>query len=685
MPDSEIDPYDIGALERSVNDSATRVSAIWLSFVAFSAYLAAAASNVSHRQLFLEDPIKLPTINIDLPLVASAILLPLLFVIYHVFLLLQVVLLARTADAYNEALEHGVSEAADRTLVRQRLANTLFAQLFAGSPREREGLLGWLLRLMAWVTLAIAPVLVLLVFEIKFLPYHSPVVTWTHRGLIALDLLAVLLLWAAAVRPRNDMTWRAPQHHWETAAGAAVVVALCCVFVTFPGEPARTLVRHLSFVQLASNDYPDCWAPKFIAALFSDSLSLQGEDFVDEDKLDKIKKIAEANGQTPSDSERTRSFRGRDLRCGNFAGADLRRAEFTGADLSGSSLKGAHLEGATFSSARLRQAVLNGAQLQGAFFAEKVGLDAPLKAADLQGASLIEAQLQGALLSKAKLQNASFEKARLPGAELDQAELQGASFHGARLQGASLDGASLLGVDLLVADVRGAWFVDARLHSALLGSTDFRGANFERAMLQGARFNSSQLTLANFADAFLWRTTGARCDDAQVVAPDFDAFLEIGTFVVPGTRRRNTETRRIKPEPAELDGFIGRSTQGMPAGRAEYLGRTLKERLAIQTPDAVGEESETIWTACAAKAVDKAEYQQRHAAFLANLICEPNADSKYTAEGLYRHRWGWLRGVNARTFARHLLGLDGTSCPGAKDLDENIKVELRDMASQPSN
>src|SRR5689334_14187773 len=153
-----INSYDVAALERAVNDSATRVSGIWLSFVAFSAYLAAAASMISHRQIFLEEPIKLPTINIDLPLVASAILLPLLFVIYHVFVLLQVVLLARTADAYNQAIAHAVPDPAESTQVRQRLANTLFAQLFAGSPREREGALGALLRAMAWITLAIAPV-----------------------------------------------------------------------------------------------------------------------------------------------------------------------------------------------------------------------------------------------------------------------------------------------------------------------------------------------------------------------------------------------------------------------------------------------------------------------------------------------------------------------------------------------
>src|SRR5882672_6451913 len=114
MAEARIDTLDVGALERSVNDSAGRVSGIWLSFVAFSAYVAAAASMITHRQIFLEEPIKLPTINIDVPLIASAILLPLLFVIYHVFALLQVVLLARTADAYNEAVAHSVPEAADR-------------------------------------------------------------------------------------------------------------------------------------------------------------------------------------------------------------------------------------------------------------------------------------------------------------------------------------------------------------------------------------------------------------------------------------------------------------------------------------------------------------------------------------------------------------------------------------------
>ena len=85
MVDKKIDPFDGEALEKSVNDSATRVSAIWVSFLIFGLYLVIAAGTVTHRQLFLEDPVKLPVLNIDLPLVGFFFLAPILFVIFHAY------------------------------------------------------------------------------------------------------------------------------------------------------------------------------------------------------------------------------------------------------------------------------------------------------------------------------------------------------------------------------------------------------------------------------------------------------------------------------------------------------------------------------------------------------------------------------------------------------------------------
>src|SRR4051812_18368537 len=165
-PDKKIDPFDVEALEKSLNDSATRVSTIWVSFLIFALYLLTAATTVTHRQLFLAEPVRLPVLNIDLPIWGFFFLAPILFVILHAYVLLQVILLARTASAYNRAVKKAAERdklsSEETASLRQRLANTLFAQIFAGSPREREGAFGWLLNAMAWITLAISPILILI-------------------------------------------------------------------------------------------------------------------------------------------------------------------------------------------------------------------------------------------------------------------------------------------------------------------------------------------------------------------------------------------------------------------------------------------------------------------------------------------------------------------------------------------
>src|SRR5262245_60216149 len=200
----KVDPFDVSALERSLNDSATRVSAIWISFITFSLYLLIATTTVEHRQLFLSEPVKLPVLNIELPLWGFFFLAPILFVIFHAYVLLQVLLLGRTAAAYNHAVERAGLAEDEAASLRQRLANTLFAQIFAGSPREREGWLGWLLKAMAWITLAIAPLLILLTFQVSFLPYQSHLATWTHRGLIAAELVVVFGLWPLVLDAQRE-------------------------------------------------------------------------------------------------------------------------------------------------------------------------------------------------------------------------------------------------------------------------------------------------------------------------------------------------------------------------------------------------------------------------------------------------------------------------------------------------
>lgn len=126
----EPDPFDVEALEGSLNDSATRVSTIWISFLGFALYLVVAAGAVTDRQLLREDPIKLPALNVDLPLVRFFFLSPILLLVFHAYLLIQILL--RTAEVYNDVLDRTVRTSSDNAVMRQR---SDFCRRAAGAPR----------------------------------------------------------------------------------------------------------------------------------------------------------------------------------------------------------------------------------------------------------------------------------------------------------------------------------------------------------------------------------------------------------------------------------------------------------------------------------------------------------------------------------------------------------------------
>jgi hypothetical protein len=106
-------------------------------------------------------------------------------------MLLNLVLLARTAKTFENALVRALPYYKVRESFRMRIENTLFVQLLVGARLEREGFNAKLLSARALITLALAPVLLMLMFEIKFPPYHSEWITWWHRGLLALSPKAV--------------------------------------------------------------------------------------------------------------------------------------------------------------------------------------------------------------------------------------------------------------------------------------------------------------------------------------------------------------------------------------------------------------------------------------------------------------------------------------------------------------
>jgi hypothetical protein len=80
---------DLGEIKKTVEDAAEVSGALWFSYLFTFFYFAVAAGAVTHVDLFLENPVKLPFLGVDLPMLAFFFLAPIIFVLVHVYILLH--------------------------------------------------------------------------------------------------------------------------------------------------------------------------------------------------------------------------------------------------------------------------------------------------------------------------------------------------------------------------------------------------------------------------------------------------------------------------------------------------------------------------------------------------------------------------------------------------------------------
>jgi uncharacterized protein YjbI with pentapeptide repeats len=476
--------HDLDEIKQAVDDAASVSGALWFSYLGVLFYLGVASGAVTHKDLFLENSVKLPFLNVDLPLLAFFIVAPILFVIVHAYTLVHLVMLTEKAKRLDYALHDPKAKMPGEKVenLQWRLPSNIFIQFLAGPPELRQGRFGWALRTIAWITLVIAPVLLLLLMQIQFLPYHQPSITWIHRFALLADLILIWWLWRRILAGRESHGRR--RRFWAGSALAFVLSA--CVFVfswalaSFPGErqwdawrPIHERDRNRNPIMVSVSEWvfnpridPTSHRPRWP---LSSTLALV--DF----------NIYEGLNIDDPDKVKAREFvfraAGRDLKGAIFNFARLSKVDFHGTQLQGASLYGARLEGALLDSAQLQGASLGSAHLEGASLYKTHLEDAHLDGAGLQGAYVDFGYLERASLVGAELQGASLVYADLQHAIFDSAQLQGASLVNAELQGASLDGAWLLGTSLASANLQGASLRGPRLQGTSLAGAKLQGTN----------------------------------------------------------------------------------------------------------------------------------------------------------------------------------------------------------------
>ena len=147
---------DLETLRNAVVEAAGVSMGLWLSYLFVLFYFAIAAGGVTHRDLFFENPIKLPFLNVDLPLVGFFVLAPGLVLIVHAYVLLHVVLLSGKIRMFNDGL--GAAQLKDPTVqteaLRRQLPSNISSSILpahrACAAASRATCCAWLRRSVFW-------------------------------------------------------------------------------------------------------------------------------------------------------------------------------------------------------------------------------------------------------------------------------------------------------------------------------------------------------------------------------------------------------------------------------------------------------------------------------------------------------------------------------------------------------
>ena len=161
-------------------------------------------------RIFVGTRLKLPFLNVELPLKAFFALAPFVVLIIHAYALMHFIMLGKKASRFHNELRRQFPDQQTETQksgtapdgahkdirdkLRRLLPSNIFVQILAGPPELRGGVFGSMLKLIALTTLVVFPILLLLLLQIQFLPFHDVMITWAQRTALILDVVFLWLL-----------------------------------------------------------------------------------------------------------------------------------------------------------------------------------------------------------------------------------------------------------------------------------------------------------------------------------------------------------------------------------------------------------------------------------------------------------------------------------------------------------
>jgi hypothetical protein len=408
-------------------------------FLALSAYLLVRLGGITHQDLLLNNPVKLPILDVSISLKSFFYFGPMGLLILHFGLLMQHAMLARKLREFHDRVTRFEGASLYRMhRTRIQLHSYFITQLIAGPYSSSSFML--MLRFLKWGTFIILPLLVFLSFQITFLPLHDLGATWAHRFYLIVDIVIMAVFGVFKHYPERSFVAgfgssiaASPLKFLGRLAGVVVLVVISLSIATIPDERMDVVMTSIWRSAIPQNK-GDVRHPRYAFALTV--LLFEGRVDTITGRPDSLfaRNLVVTDTDLVPDSEaasgeRTLNLRRRDLRYGVFDRSDLHMADMTGAFASGASFRETNLRGVKAELADLSFADMWRAQIGVTGKLAKVTADLQhinLSHAFLREANLAGVDLQGALLDNTDMREAEVGSVHWEGALMRETDLTGA-------------------------------------------------------------------------------------------------------------------------------------------------------------------------------------------------------------------------------------------------------------------
>jgi hypothetical protein len=125
---------DLEEIKKAVEDAASVSGGLWLSYLFVLSYIAIAAGAVTHEDLLLVRPVKLPFLNVELPLKAFFALAPFVVLIIHAYALMHFIMLGNKASRFHYELRRTAAPEGAHKEIRDKLRRLLPSNIFSPRP-----------------------------------------------------------------------------------------------------------------------------------------------------------------------------------------------------------------------------------------------------------------------------------------------------------------------------------------------------------------------------------------------------------------------------------------------------------------------------------------------------------------------------------------------------------------------